>query len=201
VDYGHPPEFGAFITPRSSAPHAAVELSRLAERVGFDLVTFQDHPYQASFLDTWTLMSYVAAQTDRIRIAPNVINVPLRPVLARAAASLDLLSDGRSELGLGAGWFWDAIKAMGGDRLTQGQALTALEEAIAVIRGIWNTDAPGGVHAGGRYHSVAGAQRGPRPAHPIPILVGSYKPRMLALTGRASPMVGWPPSLSLPLPL
>ena len=191
---GHPLEFGAFITPRSRSPFAAVELSRLAERVGFDLVTFQDHPYQASLLDTWTLMSYVASQTDRIRIAPNVINVPLRPpaVLARAAASLDLLSGGRFELGLGAGAFWDAIEAMGGNRLTQGQAITALEEAIAVIRGIWDTDAPGGVHAGGGYHSVAGAQRGPRPAHPVPILVGSYKPRMLELTGRLAD--GWLPS-------
>jgi alkanesulfonate monooxygenase SsuD/methylene tetrahydromethanopterin reductase-like flavin-dependent oxidoreductase (luciferase family) len=64
--------------------------------VGFNLVTFQDHPYQASVLDTWTLIFYVAARTERIRIAPNVINVPLRPpaVLAGAAASLDLLSDG-----------------------------------------------------------------------------------------------------------
>ena len=60
----------------------------LTERVGLDLVTFQDHPYQPAFLDTWTLMSYVAARTERVHISANVINLPLRPpgVLARAAA-------------------------------------------------------------------------------------------------------------------
>ena len=66
-------------------------------------------------------MSFVAARTESIRIAPNVLNVPLRPpaVVARAAASLDLLSGGRFDLGLGAGGFWDAIVAMGGARLTR----------------------------------------------------------------------------------
>ena len=70
-------------------------------------------------------MSFVAARTDSIRIAPNVLNVPLRPpaVVARAAASLDLLSGGRFDLALGAGGFWDAIEAMGGTRLTPGQAV------------------------------------------------------------------------------
>ncbi len=194
MTHDHPLEFGAFITPRSSAPHATVELARLVERVGFDLVTFQDHPAQPSLLDTWTLMSFVAAQTERIRIVPNVLNTPLRPpaVLARAAATLDLLSDGRFELALGAGAFWDAIESMGGRRLTRLQAVTALGEAIDIIRAIWDTDAPGPVHAGGSQYRIDGAQRGPRPAHPIPILVGSYKPRMLELTGRLAD--GWLPS-------
>ena len=86
----------------------------LSEQAGLDLVTFQDHPYQPAFLDTWTLLSYVAARTSRVRLAPNVTNLPLRPpaVLARCVASLDLLSGGRVELGLGAGAFWDAIEAM-----------------------------------------------------------------------------------------
>jgi alkanesulfonate monooxygenase SsuD/methylene tetrahydromethanopterin reductase-like flavin-dependent oxidoreductase (luciferase family) len=103
------------------------------------LATFQDHPYHAGFLDTWTLLSYAAARTERIHLAPNVADLPLRPpaVLARAAASLDLLSGGRLELGLGAGAFWDGIEAMGGRRLTPGQAVGALSEAIDVIRGIW----------------------------------------------------------------
>ncbi|MFC5929385.1 LLM class flavin-dependent oxidoreductase [Cryobacterium melibiosiphilum] len=190
----HPLEFGAFLTPTAAQPGAVVELSTLVERLGYDLVTFQDHPYQASFLDTWTLMSYVAAKTERIRIAPNVLNLPLRPpaVVARAAASLDLLSNGRFDLGLGAGAFWDAIASMGGARLTPGQGITALEEAITIIRGIWQTDAPGGVTVDGRYHRVAGAQRGPAPEHPIPIIVGALKPKMLALTGRLAD--GWLPS-------
>ena len=70
VDYGHSLEFGAFITPTAANPEAPVLLSQVAEAAGLDLVTFQDHPYQPAFLDTWTLMSFVAARTDRIRIAP-----------------------------------------------------------------------------------------------------------------------------------
>lgn len=195
MDYGHRLEFGAFITPSAADPQATVALARVAEASGLDLATFQDHPYQPAFLDTWTLMSFVAAQTDSIRIAPNVLNVPLRPpaVIARAAASLDLLSGGRFDLGLGAGGFWDAIEAMGGTRLTPGQGVTALEEAIDVIRGLWDTSERRGLFTEGRYHRVTGAKRGPRPAHDIPILIGAYKPRMLALTGRKGD--GWLPSL------
>lgn len=195
MDYGHLLEFGAFITPSAASPEAPVLLSQVAEAAGLDLVTFQDHPYQPAFLDTWTLMSFVAARTETIRIAPNVLNVPLRPpaVVARAAASIDLLSGGRFDLGLGAGGFWDAIEAMGGTRLTPGQAVTALGEAIDVIRELWRTDERRGVFSDGTYHAVHGAKRGPRPAHDIPIHIGAYKPRMLALTGRKGD--GWLPSL------
>jgi alkanesulfonate monooxygenase SsuD/methylene tetrahydromethanopterin reductase-like flavin-dependent oxidoreductase (luciferase family) len=56
-DYGHPLRFGTFIGPTNSPPSRPVELAQLSERLGFDFVTFQDHPYQSSFLDTWTLLS------------------------------------------------------------------------------------------------------------------------------------------------
>ncbi|SFR90227.1 FAD/FMN-containing dehydrogenase [Microbacterium sp. cf046] len=195
MDYGHQLAFGAFITPTSANPQNPVLLSQVAEASGLDLVTFQDHPYQPAFLDTWTLMTFVAARTDRIRIAPNVLNVPLRPpaVIARSAASLDLLSGGRFDLGLGAGGFWDAIEAMGGRRLTPGQAVTALEEAIDVIRMLWDTSQKRGAFTDGGIHRVHGAKRGPRPAHDIPLWIGAYKPRMLSLTGRKGD--GWLPSL------
>ena len=194
MDYGHPLRFGVFITPANAQPQAPVALARHAEASGLDLVTFQDHPYQPAFLDTWTLLSYAAAQTESIHLAPNVLNLPLRPplVLARAAASLDLLSGGRLDLGLGSGAFWDAIEAMGGRRLTPGQAVSALEEAIGLIRQTWDAAARGGVFDEGAYYSARGAKRGPRPAHDIPIWLGAYKPRMLALTGRLAD--GWLPS-------
>ncbi len=196
MDYGHDVEFGSFITPAAADPAATVALAVASERAGLDLVTFQDHPYQPRFLDTWTLMSFVAARTERVRIAPNVLNLPLRPpaVVARAAASLDLLSGGRFELGIGTGAFWDAIAAMGGTRLEPGDAVTALGEAITVIRELWDVDARGGVFTDGEHHRVHGAKRGPAPAHPIPIILGAYRPRMLAMTGRVAD--GWLPSLS-----
>jgi alkanesulfonate monooxygenase SsuD/methylene tetrahydromethanopterin reductase-like flavin-dependent oxidoreductase (luciferase family)/FAD/FMN-containing dehydrogenase len=194
--YGHRLQFGTFITPVNAPPTAAIARAQLSERLGYDLATFQDHPYQPSFLDTWTLMTWIAAQTERIHIAPNVLNLPLRPpaVTARAAASLDLLSGGRFDLGLGAGGFWDAIDAMGGRRLTPGQAVDALSEAIDVMRGIWNTGERAPLRIPGDYHRLDGAKRGPAPLHPIPIWVGAYKPRMLRLTGRKAD--GWLPSLA-----
>src|SRR5215469_5673347 len=125
TDYGHDLLFGSFITPAATRPDDVLALARLSEAAGLDLATFQDHPYQPAFLDTWTLMSYVAAATSTIRLSGNVLNLPLRQpvVLARSAASLDLLSGGRVELGIGAGAFWDAIEASGGRPLTAGQAV------------------------------------------------------------------------------
>ena len=194
TDYRQDLKFGIFITPAAAQWQAVLELARLADVVGLDLVTFQDHPYQARFLDTWTLLSVVAAQTANVQVAPNVANLPLRQpvVLARSVASLDLMSGGRVELGLGAGAFWDAIEALGGRRLTAGQSVDALAEAIDVIRAVWAADG-GSIRIEGEHYRVAGAHPGPAPAHDVEIWLGAYKPRMLALTGRRAD--GWLPSM------
>ncbi|MDX6425582.1 MAG: hypothetical protein QOD52_987 [Gaiellaceae bacterium] len=194
-DYGHPLEFGVFITPAAQAAENVVALATLADRAELDLVTFQDHPYQARFLDTWTLLSFVAARTSRVRVSANVLNLPLRnpAVVARAVASLDILSGGRAELGLGAGAFWDGIEAMGGQRLSPGQSVDALEEAIDVIRALWDVEQPGKAHVDGSHYRLNGAARGPASLHDIGIWVGAYKPRMLSLTGRKAD--GWLPSV------
>ncbi|MGH3417520.1 MAG: LLM class flavin-dependent oxidoreductase, partial [Actinocrinis sp.] len=196
ADYGHSLVFGTFLTPQNAHPHEAVRLAELTERAGLDLVTFQDHPYQPAFLDAWTLLAWVAARTERVRVAANVHNLPLRPpaVLARAAASLDLLSGGRFELGIGAGGFQDAIAAMGGPRRSPGEAVAAFDEAIEIIRAIWDADTRGGVYVEGEHYRVVGAKRGPKPAHDIPIWVGALKPRMLRLIGAKAD--GWLPSLA-----
>lgn len=194
ADYGHDVQFGVFISPAAGRADRVLELATLADLVGLDLVTFQDHPYQPSFLDTWTLLSVVAARTTNVRVAPNVANLPLRPpvVLARSVASLDLLSGGRVELGLGAGAFWDAIAALGGPRLTPGQGVDALAEAIELIRAVWaDDDAP--IHRDGEHYRVDGARPGPAPAHDVEIWLGAYKPRMLRLTGARAD--GWLPSM------
>jgi FAD/FMN-containing dehydrogenase len=196
MNYNHPIQFGTFITPRSNTPETTVALARRSEALGYDLVTFQDHPYQPAFLDTLTLMAWVAGQTERVHLAANVLNVPLRTpaVLARAAASLDLLSGGRLALALGAGAFWEAIEAMGGRRLAPGEAVEALGEAIDLIRGMLAAGEGTPLKFKGNYYQLEGAQRGPVPAHDIPIWLGAYKPRMLRLTGQKAD--GWLPSLA-----
>lgn len=144
------------------------------------------------FLDTWTLLTAIATVTERVRVFPNVANLPLRPpaMLARQVASLDILSGGRAELGIGAGAFWDAIEAMGGPRRTPGESIKALREAIGVIRALWTAGRAARVD--GEYYGLRGAKPGPFPVHDVGIWVGSYKERMLRLTGELAD--GWLPS-------
>src|SRR4051795_13778957 len=87
---------GVFVVPDAADPAQTLAQIEAADAGGLDLVGIQDHPYQRRFLDTWTLLSYAAARTGRIRLVPDVANLPLRPpaVLAKAAASLDLLTGG-----------------------------------------------------------------------------------------------------------
>jgi alkanesulfonate monooxygenase SsuD/methylene tetrahydromethanopterin reductase-like flavin-dependent oxidoreductase (luciferase family) len=185
-----PPSFGYFLVPTAASPLIAT--AQRVERLGLDYVGIQDHPYQRNFADTWSLMAMIAATTTTLRIFPDVANLPLRPpaVMAKAAATIDLLSGGRFELGLGAGGFWDAIEAYGGPRRGPREALGALAEAITVIRKVWSGER--NLRFEGNYYRLAGAQSGPVPPHEIGIWLGVYGPRALELTGRAAD--GWIPS-------
>ncbi|HEX2129284.1 MAG TPA: LLM class flavin-dependent oxidoreductase [Solirubrobacterales bacterium] len=188
-----PLELGIFVTPSAEHAEATLDACIAADAAGLDLVAIQDHPYQRRFLETWTLLSYLAARTERVRLVPDVANLPLRlpTMIAKAAASLDLLSGGRVELGIGAGAFWEAVEAMGGPRRTPGESVDALEEALAVIRGFLGGERS--VTVEGEHYRVKGARPGPAPAHPIELWIGAYGPRMLRLTGRLGD--GWLPSL------
>ncbi len=190
--------FGLFVVPDARDPGGTVERIVQAERLGLDLVGVQDHPYQRRFLDTWTLLSFAAARTERIRLVPDVANLPLRPpaVLGKAAASLSVLSGGRFDLGLGAGAFWEAIGAMGGPVRAPGASVEALEEAIAVLRLMWSGERSASFD--GRHYTLKGVHPGPAPHGRIEIWLGAYGPRMMRLTGRLAD--GWLPSLPrLPL--
>src|SRR6059058_3260812 len=186
-------EFGIFPVPNAADADDLLEHVLAAERAGLDLVGIQDHPYQRRFLDTWSLISFLAARTERIRFFPDVANLPLRSpaVMAKAAATIDLLSNGRFELGLGAGAFWEAIGAMGGPVRSPGESVEALEEAIAVVRAMWSGERS--VSLDGTYYSLSGLHPGPAPAHDIGIWLGAYGPRMVRLTGRVAD--GWIPTL------
>ena len=197
-DAGLPVRFGWFLIPDAADPQGLVRDARLAERAGFDLIGIQDHPYQRRYLDTFSLLAALAMATERVRLFPDVACLPLRhpAMLAKAAASIDLLSDGRFELGLGAGAFWDAIVAMGGPRRAPGEAVGALEEAIALLRLLWSDQRS--VRFTGQHYRVAGVKPGPAPAHAIGIWVGAFGPRMLALIGRVAD--GWVPSSTYATP-
>lgn len=182
-------QFGVSLAPRTEDLDTIVKLAVAADAVGLDLLAIQDHPYVAEFVDTFTLIGHLLSRTTQIRIFPDVANLPLRPpaMLAKAAATLDLLSGGRFELGLGGGASMDAIAAMGGPVLARRDALPALAEAIDVIRALWRAGET--AHAGGDHHRVDGVDAGPAPAHAIGIWLGSIGPRALDLTGRVAD--GW----------
>src|SRR3981081_518686 len=112
----NPIEFGVFIAPKQSDIERLIEHVHTAEACGFDYVSIQDHPYSPAFLDTFALIGTLIGQTSHLRFMPNVANLPLRPpaMLAKTSATLDLLSGGRFELGLGGGRLWPQISGLGG---------------------------------------------------------------------------------------
>lgn len=179
------PLFGVNVDPSAGDPQEPFQRARLADENALDLITVQDHPYSRNFLETWTLLTALAMKTTRVHVGTNVLNTPLRPpaMLAKMAATLDILSEGRLELGLGAGSYWRGISAYGGDERTPGEAVDAFEETLQIIRGMWE-NAGGSFTFDGKYHRVRGARPGPTPAHRIRIWLGAYRPRMLRLTGR-----------------
>ena len=190
ADDGHPIKFGYFLIPNADMP--LLSIAQEVDHLGLDYVAVQDHPYQRRFVDTWTLLSMIAATTSRVGLFPDVANLPLRPpaVLAKAAASIDVLSGGRFELGLGAGGFWDAIEAYGGPRRSPGAALEALAEAIDVIRKVWS--GARNLRFEGQHYQLRGAHSGPVPTHPIGIWLGVTGPRAIKLAGKVAD--GWVPS-------
>ena len=193
MDYLRPVEFGLFVTPSAAALDNCFALADLADgRVEF--LGVQDHPYQKAFVDTFTLIGALLDRTEEVRVFPDVANLPLRPpaVMAQAAATLDLLSDGRFELGLGAGAFWPAIAAMDGPERTPGEAAGALKDAVEVIRLMWSGERS--VRFPGEHYRLDGVHPGPRPAHDIGIWLGVGGPKLLRYLGGHAD--GWAPSNS-----
>ena len=182
------------MTPNAGAYPEIVAQVLAAERGGLDLVGIQDHPYQRRFLDTFALIGDLLARTTRLRFFPDVASLPMRPptMLAKSAASLDVMSGGRFELGLGAGAFWDAVAGMGGPRRAPRERLPALEEAIHLIRTALDVGPENRVVRGaGTLYPVPGYPPGPPPAHRVEIWVGAMAPRSLEVIGRLAD--GWVP--------
>ena len=181
-------QFGVFLDPRAAEIGRLREHVQDAEAAGFDYVSIQDHPYVPEFLDTFALIGTLIGETSRVRFMPNVANLPLRPapMLAKTSATLDLLSGGRFELGLGAGRAWGQIAGLGGPRRTPGEAVAAVSEAIDVLHAMW---LPGRRASLPGEHYPLDALTGPAPAHRVGIWLGSVGPRMLDLAGRKAD--GW----------
>jgi alkanesulfonate monooxygenase SsuD/methylene tetrahydromethanopterin reductase-like flavin-dependent oxidoreductase (luciferase family) len=193
---GRPLRFGISVVPYAATYTGILEQVRAAEEGGLDLVGIQDHPYQRRFLDTYSLIADLLARIDRLRFFPDVTSLAMRDpqMIAKAAASMDVMSGGRFELGLGAGNFWDAVEGMGRPKRTNREAFAALEEAIAIIRAALDVGPEKRVVRGpGPFFPIPGYPAGPPPAHRVGIWLGVYRSRGLQLVGRLAD--GWIPSL------
>jgi alkanesulfonate monooxygenase SsuD/methylene tetrahydromethanopterin reductase-like flavin-dependent oxidoreductase (luciferase family) len=171
-----------------------VAAARRAEELGFDLVSASDHLHgrQPTF-EPWTMLSWIAAATSRVRVATRVLGVPYRhpAVVAKMAESFDRLSGGRLVLGLGGGAVDEEFRAFGLGVRSPRDKVDGLEEAVRIARGMWSR--PGFTLQGRLYHTD-GAELEPKPDRRIPIWLGTYGDRALALTGRLAD--GWIPSLA-----
>jgi alkanesulfonate monooxygenase SsuD/methylene tetrahydromethanopterin reductase-like flavin-dependent oxidoreductase (luciferase family) len=185
--------FGVGVPASASPAGDPASLAQEAERLGFDFVSAADHPCGPSpSHETTAMLTWIAARTSRIKVASRVLGVPFRrpAMVAKLAVSLDLLSRGRLILGLGGGYSSQEITAVGGPALSPADKIDGLAEAIQIIRGAWTHS---GFTQDGRHHSVRDLTMEPKPAHPIPVWLGTFGPRALAVTGALAD--GWIPSL------
>ncbi|ALO99263.1 5,10-methylene tetrahydromethanopterin reductase [Streptomyces hygroscopicus subsp. limoneus] len=187
--------FGVFLSPHRDNG-LITDNAQAAESSGFDFAAVQDHPYVPDFLDPYVLISHLAARTSTLRFLTDVANLPLRPapLLAKTAASLDVVSRGRFDLGLGGGRSWPQIAGLGGPTWTPGQTVNAIDEAITVLRAMWEPRPS--VTLPGKTYSLDAVATGPAPVHPVGIWLGASGPRMLDLLGRRAD--GWIAPLATP---
>jgi alkanesulfonate monooxygenase SsuD/methylene tetrahydromethanopterin reductase-like flavin-dependent oxidoreductase (luciferase family) len=185
--------------PAAAAPGAdPVGAARAAEELGFDFVGTNDHLHGSSpSFETWTLLVWIAAATSRIRVATRVLATPMRPppVVAKMAESLDRLSGGRLILGLGGGSMDEELAAFGLGARSPRDKVDGMEEAIRIMRGMWSQER---FSFSGRLYRTEGARIEPKPDRRIPIWLGTYGSRALAVTGRLAD--GWIPSLGFAAP-
>jgi probable F420-dependent oxidoreductase len=190
--------FGLNVPPSTAPGSDPVAYAKRAEELGFDFVSTNDHLHgKEPRYETWTMLSWIAAATSRIRVATRVLAVPYRSpaVVAKMAETLDRLSGGRLILGLGGGYSDEEFRAFGLGLRSPRDKVDGLEEAVEIIRGLWSE--PTFTYEGRLYRTEA-AEVQPKPGRRIPIWLGTYGPRALALTGRVAD--GWIPTLELAPP-
>ncbi len=184
--------FGLPVSGSWAAPDILAEVAAEAERLGYDsLWTFQrllsaDAPVYRSVLDPLVALAFTAARTSRIRLGVAVINLPfVSPVvLAKQVSTLDVLSGGRVDLGLGGGWSPDEFTATGASSAHRARRT---REYVAVLRALWSGEAS----FDGEFYTVPPSRMEPRPVQRpgVPILLGGAVPAAIRRAGEIGD--GW----------
>jgi probable F420-dependent oxidoreductase len=178
-------------------PSAIIEAARRAEALGYSSLLIPDHLFDQ--VAPLTALAAVGAVTDRLRLGPFVLNNDLRHpvVVAQELATIDLISAGRLEIGMGAGWNEPEYRTAGIAFDPAGRRIERLAEAVTIMKGVFGDGAFG---FSGRHYEVAGMERLLKPAqrpHP-PFLMGGGGKRMLSLAAVAADIVGLAPRLGPP---
>ncbi len=178
----------------SFTPESFVAQVRRAEELGYSTVYFPDH-----FIDTevapMVAMAMAAAATDTLRVGALVLDNDYKhpAIVAKEIATIDVLSGGRTELGIGAGWMEVDYTALGLPYDRPGVRIERLEEALKIIQGCYGPDA---FSFTGDHYTVTEYQAIPKPAQAhVPVLIGGGGPRVLRLAGRYADIVGINPNM------
>ncbi len=193
----HPFRFGV-INEQMTTRQAWIDRARRAEELGYATFLIRDHFVSDSFGDQFAPFSALmaaAAATTTLRVGTLVIDNDYRHpvVLAKEAATLDLLSGGRFELGLGAGWLQTEYEQSGMPFDPAGTRIDRLEEAIQVLKGLFS-DAV--TSFSGKHYTISALDGYPKPhqkPHP-PMLIGGAGKRVLALAAREADIIHFLPS-------
>ena len=181
-------EFHLYLPQMRMGPGALVERAQAAEAAGFGGISLMDHlapplaldqpMYEAVVTATW-----LAARTERLRIGHLVLCDAFRhpAVLARQAVSIDHLSDGRFDLGIGWGSVPEEFDAFGVGDTTPAVRVRRLAETLEVVKALWSGEE---VNFRGEFHTMIAARQRPMPLTSIPIIIGGVGPRTLALVAR-----------------
>jgi len=198
--------FGLF-APQVGVPFGPIKKrAQLADRLGFDSYWLVDHMWSRGLpdldhLEAWTVMSALAAVTERLRIGTLVVCNSYRnpALLAKMAASLDQISNGRFVLGIGAGWMDEEYRAYGYPFPSPRVRIEQLEEALSIIKLMW-TESRASFQ--GKYYSVADAVNNPKPVqrpYPPILIGGAGEKRLLRVVAEHANVWNCPNNVSLEL--
>jgi probable F420-dependent oxidoreductase len=181
----------------ATTPSSILRLARAADELGFDSVWVSDHvvipcesrsvyPYPGTvftpdtaetFYEPLATLAFIAGATQRIRLGTSILVVPQRNplVVAKQVATLDALSGGRVELGVGAGWLAEEFEALGASFADRGPVL---EEYLQIFKRVWSEREPS---FAGDYYRFPSIRFGPKPiqGRNVPITVGGHSPASL----------------------
>lgn len=183
-----PVRFGALLRQADNRWERIAESARICDDLGFHSIHFIDHLLaipdpEGDILESWTTMTACAVLTRRVRVSANVLCHSFRSpaLLAKMGATLDVISGGRFELAIGAGWHEPEYRAYGFDFPGPGTRIAQLAEGLQIIEALWTGER---VDFEGRHHRLRGGRCRPRPLQrPRPPIVigGSGERRMLRL--------------------